>query len=53
MKYQIQKSLTSKQKTKKKKFNTEKDFWNLFHEVHNSHLSTNVGVVTINVKKKN
>ena len=51
MKYQIQKSLKSKQK--KIKIKTERDFWDLFHKVHNSHLSTNVGEVTVNVKKKN
>jgi hypothetical protein len=52
MKYQIQKSLKSKQKTKKKINNTEKEFWDLFHKVHNGHLNTRVGEVVINVKKK-
>ena len=52
MKYQIQKSLKSKQKTQKKINNTEKEFWDLFHKVHNGHLNAQVGEVVINVKKK-
>lgn len=51
MKYPTQKSWKSKSQKILNK--TEKDFWNLFHEVHNSHLSTKVGKVKINVKKKN
>jgi ribosomal protein L29 len=36
----------------KKINNTEKEFWDLFHKVHNGHLNTRVGEVVINVKKK-
>lgn len=50
MKYQQKKQSTSPQK---KTTISEKEFWDLFHRVHNKHLSASIGKVEINVKKKN
>ncbi len=47
----MQKQFRSKP-LKKKNWKTEAEFWKLFHEKHNAHLTTNVGKVTVNVSKK-
>jgi len=44
--------LRSKPKKAKINWKTEKEFWDAFHRVHNSHLiSTNVGAVSVKTKK--
>jgi hypothetical protein len=50
MKYQKKTRSTSSQKIAKI---NEKEFWDLFHQVHNKHLTSSIGKVKVNVKKKN